>query len=134
MTKKALSIFLALLIFAIIPLSAGAETAVQPRYLHVTDHYTALSISNDVASISSCVNGDGQVLSIKMTLVLQKKTLWWWNDVTEFSDITPSNSLVMTETYSVGGGTYRVKMTARVCYGSGSAYEDIEGYSAEKSN
>ncbi len=133
MIKKVLSIFLVVLMLAVVPLGVSAET-VQPRYAHVTRHSTTLSISNDVANITSQVIGDNDVTSIKMTLVLQKKTVLWWSDVAEFSDIAPRTSLTMIESYAVGSGKYRVKMTARVCFGSGPNYEDIEGYSAEKSN
>ena len=134
MPKKLLSILLTLLILILVPLSVCAETTVQPRYAHVMSHMTDLIINNDVADIESFIHGDSYVTSIKITLVLQKKVLWWWDDVEEFSDITPSNSINVTETTIVGSGTYRVKMTARVCFGSGTNYEDIEGYSGERTN
>ena len=134
MPKKLLSILLTLLILILVPLSVYAETTVQPRYAHVMSHMTDLIINSDVADIESFISGDSYVTSIKMTLTLQKKILWWWDDVEEFSDITPSNSIEMYETTIVGSGTYRVKMTARVCFGSGTNYEDIEGYSGEQTN
>lgn len=134
MPKKLLSILLTLLILILIPLSVSAETAVQPRYAHVIEHETILNIDSDVAEIDSFIHGDSYVTSIKITLLLQKKVLWWWDDVEEFSDITPNSSIEVFETTIVGSGTYRVKMTARVCFGSGTNYEDIEGYSGEQTN
>ena len=67
-----------------------------------------------------------------MTLTLQKKVLWWWDDVAEWSDIAPNRTLSMSESTTVGSGTYRAKLVAVVC--SGTESETIEGYSSEKTN
>lgn len=132
MTKKLLSIFLAAVILVMVPLSVNAETAVQPRYTYTASHSTTLVIKNNVATVESCLDGYSTVTSVKMTLTLQKKVLWWWNDVTEWSDITPNRTLTMSESTTVGSGTYRAKMVAVVC--SGTESETIEGYSSEKTN
>lgn len=132
MTKRLLSVFLAVLMFVMVPLSVSAETAVQPRYSYTGSHSTTIVIKNDVAYVESVVDGYSTVTSIKMTLTLQKKVLWWWSDVTEWSDITPGNYLSMSERTSVGSGTYRAKLVAVVCAGTNS--ETIEGYSNERSN
>ena len=133
MSKKILSIFLTVLLLAIIPLSASAEASVQPRYTFVASEFVDLSISGGVAYADCDVTGYSNVTSIKVTMTLQKKTLWWWEDVTEWSSITPSKSIVMSESTSVGSGTYRVKMVALVCAGT-SASEEIEDYSDEVKN
>ena len=125
MIKKVMSVFLTLLILAIVPLSVSAETSVQPRYSYIMGHSTSLVIKNDIAYCEGYVDGDTSVTSVKMTLTLQKKVLWWWDDVIEWSDITPNSTLSMSESTSVGSGTYRVKMWARVCAGS-TAEEEIE--------
>lgn len=132
MTKKLLSIFLATLMIIMVPLSVSAETAVQPRYSYTNSHSTTLVIQNDVAIVESYVSGYSTVTSVKMTLTLQKKVLWWWNDVAEWSDITPNRTLTMSESTTVGSGTYRAKLVALVC--SGTESETIEGYSSEKTN
>lgn len=132
MTKKFISVFLVAIMIIILPLGVSAETTVNPRYSYVAEHYTSLSISNNVASVVSVLHGNSLTTSIKITLTLQKKVLWWWDDVTEWSDITPSNSLTMSESTTVGSGTYRAKMVALVC--SGTESETIEGYSSEKTN
>lgn len=132
MTKKLLSIFLAVLMFIMVPLSVSAETVVQPRYTYTGSHATILVIDNDVATVESYVNGYSTVTSIKMTVTLQKKVLWWWNDVTEWSNIAPRNYLSISESTTVGSGTYRAKLVAVVC--SGTESETIEGYSSEETN
>ncbi len=132
MTKRLLSVFLAVLMFVMVPLSVSAETAVQPRYSYTGSHSTTLIIKNDVALVESVVTGYSTATSIKMTLTLQKKVLWWWSDVTEWSDITPGRYLSMSESTTVGSGTYRAKLVAVVCAGTES--ETIEGYSNEYSN
>ncbi len=133
MIKKIMSVFLTLLILAIVPLSISAETSVQPRYSYIMSHSTSLVIKDDIANCEGYVDGDTYVTSVKMTLTLQKKVLWWWDDIIEWSDITPNSTLSMSESTSVGSGTYRVKMWARVCAGS-AADEEIECYSGEKTN
>lgn len=133
MPKKIISILLIALILISVPLAVSAETSVQPRYTYVSYHSTALVIKNDVAYVESSVDGNSSVTSVKMTLTLQKKVLWWWDDVTEWTDITPSRTLTMSESTSVGSGTYRVKLVARACAGS-AASEEIEGYSNEATN
>lgn len=132
MTKKLLSIFLAVLILVMVPLSVSAETAVQPRYTYTAMHSTNLVINNDVAVVESYVSGYSTVTSVKMTLTLQKKVLWWWDDVTEWSNIAPRNYLSISVSTTVGSGTYRAKLFAVVC--SGTESETIEGYSSEKTN
>ena len=132
MTKKFLSFVLAALMLVMVPLSVSAETAVQPRYSYTGSHSTTLIIKNDVAYVESVVDGYSSVTSIKMTLTLQKKVLWWWDDVAEWSDITPGKHLAMSESTSIGSGTYRAKLVAVVCAGTNS--ETIEGYSSEKTN
>ena len=132
MTKKLLSAFLAVLILIMVPLSVSAESAVQPRYSYTAAHSTTLIIQNDTAIVESYVSGYSDVSSIKMTLTLQKKVLWWWNDVAEWSDIAPQRTLSMSESTSIGSGTYRAKLVAVVC--SGTESETIEGYSSEKRN
>lgn len=132
MTKKFLSIFLAVLMLIVVPLSVSAEATVQPRYLYTSSHATTLVISNNVAYVESYLDGYSTATSVKMTLTLQKKVLWWWDDVAEWSDITPNSTISMSESATVGSGTYRAKMVAVVCSGTNS--ETVEGYSGEKTN
>lgn len=132
MTKKLLSIFLAVLMLIMVPLSVSAETTVQPRYLYTGSHATTLIINNDTALVESHVEGYSTATSIKMTVTLQKKVLWWWDDVIEWSNIAPRNYLSISESTTVGSGTYRAKLVAVVC--SGTESETIEGYSSEKTN
>lgn len=132
MTKKFLSIFLAALMLIMVPLSVSAETTVQPRYTYTGSHSTKLVINDNVAIVESYVSGYSTATSIKMTVTLQKKVLWWWDDVTEWSNIAPRNYLSISESTTVGSGTYRAKLVAVVC--SGTESETIEGYSSEKTN
>ena len=132
MTKRILSVFLAILMMALVPLSVGAEAAVQPRYIYTAVHSANLVIKNDIATVEGYVDGYSTVTSIRMALTLQKKVLWWWDDVTEWSNIAPRNTLSISESTTVGSGTYRAKLVAVVC--SGTESETIEGYSSEKTN
>lgn len=132
MTKKLLSIFLAVLMLIMVPLGVSAETVIQPRYAYTGEHSTSLIINNNVATVESYVNGYSTATSIKMTVTLQKKVLWWWDDVTEWSNIAPRNYLSISESTTVGSGTYRAKLVAVVC--SGTESETIEGYSGEETN
>ena len=132
MTKKLLSIFLAALMLIMVPLSVSAETTIQPRYSYTNSHSTGMVINNNVATVESYVQGYSTATSIKMTVTLQKKVLWWWDDVTEWSNIAPRNYLSISESTTVGSGTYRAKLVAVVC--SGTESETIEGYSGEHSN
>ncbi len=133
MSKKIISLLLAILIFTLVPLSVSAETAVQPRYTYTSYHETNLTIINDVAYCESTLTAYSTATSINMTLTLQKKVLWWWDDQEEWVKSRPDNDIEMSESTTIGSGTYRVKMVARVCAGS-SASETVEGYSGEKSN
>lgn len=133
MSKKIISLLLAVLIFTLVPLSVSAETAVQPRYTYTSSHVTTLTILNDVAYCESSLNAYSTATSINMTLTLQKKVLWWWEDQEEWVKSRPNTSISMSESASIGSGTYRVKMVARVCAGSADS-ETVEGYSGEKSN
>lgn len=132
MTKRIFSILLAVIIFTMIPLGVSAEAAVQPRYTYTAVHSAALVIKDDVATVEGYVDGYSSVTSIRLTLTLQKKVLWWWSDVTEWGKTVQDNYASMSKTESVGGGTYRVKLVATVY--SGSASETVEGYSSEKKN
>lgn len=133
MSKRIISVLLAVLIFTLVPLSVSAETAIQPRYTYTANHVTTLTIINDVAYCESSLTAHSTATSINMTLTLQKKVLWWWDDQEEWVKSRPNTSITMSESTSVGSGTYRVKMVARVCAGS-SASETVEGYSGEESN
>ncbi len=132
MTKKFLSIFLVVLMLIMVPLSVSAESEVQPRYSYTWSHSTSLAINNNVALVESYVQGYSSATSIKMTLTLQKNVLWCCHDVTDWSDIRPNNYLSMSESTTVGSGTYRAKLVAVVC--SGTESETIEGYSGEQKN
>ena len=65
-------------------------------------------------------------------MTLQKKVLWWWDDVTSWSATYSSETASMSETHNVGNGTYRVKTEFTITANDGNT-ESITSYSEEVS-
>ena len=125
--------FLRALICVIIILSClsttamAAEAGVTPRYNNTINANSKFQISNDTAIIELFYYGySGITTNVKVTTLLQKRTLWlFWSDVTEWVDTSTASSDVFTHTYSVSSGkTYRVQITYEIS-GSGGATDVI---------
>lgn len=111
---------------------AVSDAEVMPCFDYTSSTVTSLSISNDVATCSTGLNGYSNVTKIVIKMTLQKKTLLWWSKVESWTATFNNVAGAMTKTASVGSGTYRVKVEFTVY--SGSDYEEITAYSQEKKN
>ena len=83
-TKKLLSFLLAIFILTIstVPIYAANDN-ITPRYNNTAIVETSFVIDdNGVAWVSAMYNGYiGITTGAKITIKLEKKFLWWWNDV-----------------------------------------------------
>ena len=127
--KKILTLTLAtLFMFMLVIPSIAQEKEVAP----VSDefpHYATLSIdSNGLASMDYyCKGVEGVTTRIEISSQIQKKTLWWWNDVDGGSYFFEKDSYECTfwNTKQLSkSGTYRLVVTYTV-YGTGGAADVI---------
>mgnify|MGYP007078761020 FL=1 len=89
---------------------------------------TFLSITSNVAYAESSIIGySGITTSVKITMSLEKKVLWWWSVQDAWTQTFNSYSGYLQRTAPVSGGTYRIR-TVFVAY-SGSNSEETVGYS-----
>lgn len=106
------------------------EPGITPQYTYTDSCKASLSISGGTAYCSTKVSGKSTATKIQITMTLQKKTLLWWSDKSEWTTTVNSSTALFEKTASTGSGTYRVKAVCKVY--SGSASESITVYSAEK--
>ena len=130
MSKRIITVILCLSIlfsFCCIANAAG----VQPRYSYCSSVKTQLSVYNGNANcVSSCIGYSSLTRSISIDMTLQKKVLWWWDDVTSWNATYSGEYASMSRTESVGGGTYRVKTEFTITANDGNT-ESITEYSEE---
>lgn len=146
MCKKVISILLTLALFCFMGFSSEAAASsnistitsfesgntAQPYYNYTSSVNVTLSNSSGNAKCTTIVNGYvGTTTKIKITMTLQKKTLFWWSKDTSWTTTVSDYYASMSKTASVNSGTYRIKAEC-VVY-SGSASETITQYSSERS-
>lgn len=138
MFKKMVSMLLCVIMalsVGMVSASAGtvddaSDVAIEPLYEYASGRYESVMFNALSATCYSKLDGYSDTTKIEIKMSLQKKGLIFWSDVASWSQTFNGTDAYMSKTYTVsGGGTYRVKTTYRVY--SGSAYEDITGYSAE---
>ena len=112
--------------------ASSVSEGIQPRLTYIASANAYLTISNGVATCTTIVKASSDITQIKIVMHLEKKTLFWWNDVTSWTQIFSGNTANMRETYAVSGGTYRVRSEIRVSKSS-SDFEDTTVYSSEVS-
>lgn len=101
---------------------------VQPRYAYTESIYSYLSISGDKATCTSTVTGMPTVTKIEATQYLEKKVLWWWEEVDHWDKTVNGDYLYMCNSKdNLSSGTYRVRTVATVY--SGTDYEFVEDIS-----
>lgn len=135
MFKKILALVMCVVLMCGTGLIASAETAenqIQPRY----DYTNIISTSlNNVSGKAQCVGNvagySGTTTKIVMKMTLQKKTLFWWSKVQEWSLTSNTYYATLSKTVAVESGTYRVKLVATVYSGSNS--EEVDNYSQTNS-
>lgn len=132
MSKRIITVILCLsMLFSFCCIANAAD--VQPRYSYCRSMSVNLSFSDGSAICRSRCDGYKDLtdfISVEMTL--QKKVLWWWDDVTSWSATYSSATASMSETHNVGSGTYRVKTEFTITANDGDT-ETITGYSEEVS-
>ena len=99
---------------------------VQPRYSYTNSIRTDLYISSDTATCTSRVTGMSTVTKIVATQYLEKKVLWWWEEVDHWDKTVYGDNLYMSNSKDNinDGTTYRVRTVATVYIGTN--YEIVE--------
>ncbi len=135
MFKKILALVMCVVMLCGTGLIASAETPenqIQPRYSYTNMVSCSLNNASGKAQCVGSVGGySGITTKIVMKMTLQKKTLFWWSKVQEWSSTTNSYTAAMSKTVAVESGTYRVKLVATVYSGSNS--EEVDIYSQTNS-
>ncbi len=137
MFKKILSIVMVIVLCCSLGLTANAQSistsdsSVQPRYSYTSTVSVTLANSNGKASCNTAVKGYSSLATkIKITMTLQKKTLFWWSEVDSWTTTVSDYYASLSKTVSVDSGTHRIK--SEIVVYSGSASESITKYSSEK--
>lgn len=101
---------------------------IQPRYVYTSSVSTDLYISGNKATCTSKVNGKATATQIEATQYLEKKVLWWWEEVDHWDKTVNDNFLYMCNSKdNIDNGTYRVRTVAYVYCGTD--YEIVEDIS-----
>ena len=131
MKKRVFSLLMAVLMLVLFNFSTYAQSAVQPRYSYTSSVAPGLTIKSQQATCLADVEGySGVTTRIKTKIILQKKGLLSWSNVTSWSDdVYDDNSFNSYRYGPLSGGTYRVKVEATVY--AGSASESITSYSSQ---
>lgn len=114
---------LVVMLFAMAIPSFATENEISPYYNN-TDTTEAVFVidENGKASVSfTCFGYDGITTNIVVETKIQKKFLWWWNDVDGASWTDESTEVYCTNTHSIqltNSGTYKAVITFSV-YGTG---------------
>ena len=97
----------------------------QPRYAYTSSIRSNISISSGKATCTSIVTGMPTVTQIVATQYLEKKVLWWWEEVDHWDKTVYGDYLYMCNSKSnLDSETYRVRTVATVYYGTD--YEIVE--------
>ena len=135
--KKITSIMLVVLFcfFMVVPISA-LENGATPRYNNVQLTDASFYISSEgKAEIVIDYNGyEGVTTGATITSKIQKKTLWWWNDVDDASwtdEVTGHYNTVVHYFNLSKSGTYRLVYEYQI-RGSGGAADVISGNLEDK--
>ena len=114
---------LIILLFAMAMPTFATENGIMPRYNNTSSTEATFVIDeNGEASICyTCFGYEGITTRIVVETKIQKKFLWWWNDVDDASWVDESNEMFCTNVHSIQltkSGTYKAVITYNV-YGSG---------------
>ena len=107
----------------------ASENAITPRYNNTGSTEATFYINSDgLATVSyTCIGYRGVTTNIVVDIQLQKKVLWWWNDVdgATFTDQSSEYYCTNEHSYQLSkSGTYKAIITYTV-YGSGGAADVI---------
>lgn len=127
-----LTFVLSISAFAVVSVSAYNEQdtviteTIQPRYSYTNSIRSNISISSGKATCTSTVTGKSTVTKIEATQYLEKKVLWWWEEVDHWDKTVNGDNLYMCNSKDNidSGATYRARTVATVYYGTD--YEIVE--------
>lgn len=129
--KKIISIILGcVMLFSSLGISTFAAddtAAVMPRLNNVAAVDTIFSIDDgEAVVIVSYIGYPGVTTSVKITTTLQKRTLlFFWSEVTSWSNTSYEEDDMFRLTHPVSSGTYRVKVKYEI-NGTGGTTDVIE--------
>ena len=130
-----LSIVMIMLLAVVIPVFA-AENGITPRFNNTNTTNAVFAIDdNDVGTVSyTCMGYEGITSRIVVETKIQKKFLFWWNDVDGAAWTDEASTYYCKNSHSaqLKSGKYKAIITYTV-YGSGGATDVIET-EIEKSN
>ena len=118
--------------FVIVITGSPAFAAIEPHWIAISTIQPSVSVNNGTANMVINVSGYSNCTSIKITGTIQKKTLWWWDDVQTYTQTYSGTSARMSKSYSGGSGTYRVKAHV-ISYINGAEKDNDTVYSGEVS-
>ena len=113
----------AIMLFALVVSTIATESGIMPRLNNTASVETAFAIDeNGEAIVSSICRGyDGITTRIVVETKIEKKFLWWWNDVDGASWTDETTQYYLNGDHSIQltkSGTYRATFTFTV-YGTG---------------
>ena len=135
--KKLLCVLLvAIFSFSLAIQVLAADSLIMPRYNNVDYVNTEFNISDSGKAIVRVqyMGIEGETTGATITTKIEKKFLWWWNDVDGASWTDESNTHYCSNTHSYQlskSGTYRATITYTV-YGSGGEADVITREMEEK--
>ena len=135
--KKALAVILTLVFCFLMVIPAFAtETAVTPRYNNVVKDNTRFYITSDgEAQVRlEFIGYEGITTGATITTKIQKKVLWWWNDVdgASWTDEVSGYEFSTTHYYNLSkSATYRLVYEYQI-RGTGGATDVISGELEDK--
>ena len=92
----------------------GTDGEITPYYTYTSSMMCALSISGGTATCTVTLNAYPGVKTIYIRMYLEKKTLWWWNEVGNFNQLFTDEYASMSRQLAASGGTFRVRAVATV--------------------
>jgi len=108
-----------------------AESEIAPAFTYTLAMGSGLSISSGLATCTTTLTGySGQIRTVVIKMYLEKKTLWWWNEVTDWTQLFTDDYCYCSHQYTASGGTFRVRSVATVT-GTDGGTETITSYSNE---
>lgn len=121
--KKVISLMLVLTVLSVMYIPASASETnqmsplelenqsveIRPFWANIASVKPYISISGGTASIAAIVSV--YTNSFSVTATIQKKNLLSWSDVKSFSKTFYSKTGTLSDSYYVGSGTYRLKVT-----------------------
>lgn len=116
-------VMLVIMLFAMAIPTMAAENEITPRYNNTSTTQAVFVIRDDGEAIISytCLGYEGITTRIVVETKIQKKFLWWWNDVDGASWTDESNKDYCDAEHSIQltkSGTYKAVITYNV-YGTG---------------